>query len=319
MEKGLLMKTFFTKINVFIKTYLSISICTILSILLGVFCCFYLLSVQYPDNYIYHNFTTKALAKNISTSQNHHTISESFFLASNTKYKEKISAYETFYYYTSYQENISFSISSSCINKLNFTLLSDSGKKIPNKIIYSKKKCEISSNLKKPKQFQHVFLKLTNNSTSSFSICLLIKPSPVNKTSNQKTKQKEISKHKTLSKSKTSKTNSPTPQPTQLTTSNPQKNQKKKTLSTRNKENVYLNPHFLCMKLNSFNRISIKNYTQKQSNESFNWISTNPKVATIKNGKVYALSPGIAIIYIKSKKSSIGNSSCFIRVISNNE
>lgn len=321
MEKGISMKSFFTKHILSKKTHLLISLSTILSILIGIFCCILLLSNQDPVTDLYHNFTTRALAESIPKSKKHNTISEAFPLTLDTNFSERIPAYETFYYRIKTQKNITFTINTSSASRLLSALLSDSGKKIPCKISQSKKTKIISCYPNRLKQNQLIFLKLTNNSTSSLSIHLSTKLLSMENTAAPNiTIHKKSTNHSQLNiNKKTSKDNfstKPAFQPSPHTTSNPKKYYSNKNFSTITAKNLYLNPYFLIMTPNTCQKIKIKNIRQTKEKNNFNWISTNPKIATVVHGKIHALSPGFTIIYIRDKKGSVPNSSCFLRVIS---
>ena len=110
-------------------------------------------------------------------------------------------------------------------------------------------------------------------------------------------------------KSTASNPKTATPKPHKSTVSKPDK-----TLNTLFKK-ALLQPQFLLLQPNSSKKITITNYTQKNTAKQFIWLSTNPNIATVKNGIISTHQEGTTIIYLKDKKHAKNTSSCLIRVI----
>lgn len=95
-------------------------------------------------------------------------------------------------------------------------------------------------------------------------------------------------------------------------TYHPDLNKNKKKLSTKNEKKVTLHPQFIKMYPKSVQNLTI---TPKTNSSNIIWLSSNPLVATISDGKITARRGGITIIYIKQKNHPKNSSSCFVKVI----
>ena len=92
------------------------------------------------------------------------------------------------------------------------------------------------------------------------------------------------------------------------------KNSSSGKLSTFTHENVNLNPHFLILRVNNVYKPDF-DLTKNETNiSSISFYVTEPSVALYKNGKIYARSTGISILYCKDTKKN--HTACMIvRVI----
>ena len=92
------------------------------------------------------------------------------------------------------------------------------------------------------------------------------------------------------------------------------KNSSSRKLSTFTYGNVNLNPHFLILRVNNVYKPDF-DLTKNETNiSSISFYVTEPSVALYKNGKIYARSTGISILYCKDTKKN--HTACMIvRVI----
>ena len=82
---------------------------------------------------------------------------------------------------------------------------------------------------------------------------------------------------------------------------------------------INLTPHFLKMKEGQTKKMTVmvrkKDGTgEKEKSGSFNWLSSDKSIVTVKNGKITAKKKGIAVLYIKRNKASSLTSSALIKV-----
>ena len=92
------------------------------------------------------------------------------------------------------------------------------------------------------------------------------------------------------------------------------KNSSSRKLSTFTHGNANLNPHFLILRVNNVYKPDF-DLTKNETNiSSISFYVTEPSVALYKNGKIYARSTGISILYCKNTKKN--HTACMIvRVI----
>lgn len=306
----------------------------IIPLILSILCLLYLLFYPCSSNTTEHDFSAKVLAKE----KEHNTISNAFFLETNAIHKEKLEAHEKCYYYVSSQKNIVFSINSHDIQYLKASLFSDTGKQISCHMQKNKNSLLVAP--KNADNTKRIFLCLTNQTVSE---CTVQIQSSIITAATQKPKKTTASNPETATpkpqkpsasnpitvtpkpqkpsasnpKTVTPKPHKPsasnpitvTPKPHKSTASKPDKN-----LNTQFKK-ALLQPQFLLLQPNSSKKITIINYTQKNTAKQFIWLSTNPNIATVKNGIISTHQEGTTIIYLKDKKHTTNTSSCLIRVI----
>lgn len=306
----------------------------IIPLILSILCLLYLLLYPCSSNTSEHDFSAKVLAKE----KGHNTISNAFFLETGAVRKEKLEAHEKCYYYVSSQKNIAFSITSHNIQYPKASLLSDTGKQISCHMQRNKNSLLVTP--KNTDNTKRIFLCLTNQTVYECTVQIQSsiitaavqnsrKPTAFNpKTVTQKPHKSTASKSKTA----TQKSHKPTASNPETVTSNPHKpavsnpetvtpkshkstiSKPDKTLNAQFKKAV-LQPQFLLLQPNSSKKLTITNYTQKNTAKQFIWLSTNPNIATVKNGIISTHQEGITIIYLKDKKHMKNTSSCLIRVI----
>ncbi len=76
-----------------------------------------------------------------------------------------------------------------------------------------------------------------------------------------------------------------------------------------------LHPQCLVLPPGISKKLTLKNYTYKNSTKRFTWLSTNPNSVTVKNNTITTHHAGTAIIYLKDNKHPANTSSCFIRIL----
>lgn len=321
---------------------------SIFAILLSIACILYLFLRPGQNNILFHSFSTKALA----AESEHNTFSNALHLCTETTYQEHIAAHDNRYYYTSIQKNAYFQITSVSLRNLKIRLFSDTGKNISFHTQSKKESKILSLPVGTFKNSERIFLQLTNQSSKSCSLQILVSNQKNNryqpKQSVKKSNHKSVCKKKSLpstilipnprqKQNKTElRTSTPTPKINYHTTPNPikqnaaqslenksqhfkatyhpdlNKNKIKKKLSTKNEKKVTLHPQFIKMYPKSVQNLTI---TPKTNSSNIIWLSSNPLVATISDGKITARREGITIIYIKQKNHPNNSSSCFVKVI----
>ena len=306
----------------------------IIPLILSILCLLYLLFYPCSSNTLEHDFSAKVLAKE----KEHNTISNAFFLETGAVRKEKLEAHEKCYYYVSSQKNIAFSITSHNIQYLKTSLLSDTGKQISCHMQRNKNSLLVTP--KNTDNTKRIFLCLTNQTVyectvqiqSSIVTAATQNPGKPTASNPKPTTPKPHKPTASKSKTATQKSHKPTASNPETVTSNPHKpavsnpetvtpkshkstiSKPDKTLNAQFKKAV-LQPQFLLLQPNSSKKLTITNYTQKNTAKQFIWLSTNPNIATVKNGIISTHQEGITIIYLKDKKHMKNTSSCLIRVI----
>lgn len=295
------------------------SIYSIFSIILCVFCILALFLYPQPDSYLFHNFSAKVMAMEIMP-DTHQTFSDAHIFSQNQTYQVKLSAYNSFYGCISYDGEIHFVITSNAVQDLKINLFNDTGKKLPCQTAFSKKNCTISPAKNFSRQSTRIFLGIINQSSADCSLFIrtgkntekTIVPKQNKKKENQKErtgkKYSYIVQKNTLTKNK----GTTTPKSRQNnTTSNPKQNQ-----STVQIKKAIIYPQFLLLTPVSKSKLTIKRGRQNCRLSDFTVLSSNPSVASVKNGKILAHREGTAILYICDKKNSAMTSSCFLRILS---
>ena len=315
---------------------------SIFAIILSLICIMYLLFYPHHDYTLFHSFSAKALAKETYPQDEHNTLSDALSLSMETSYQEHIAAHDTRYYYFPNKENICITITSTSIGRLNVSLLADSGKSISYRTQSAKNARTLVPSISSTDNTRRIFLCLVNQSANSCTLSIKIytvkqkvthppatvsnpshkatrKPAskatskPINKTTSNpvsKTTLKPINKTTSNPANKTTSKpiNKTTSNPVNTATLNPDSNAPKS-----EKKNIIIYPEFICIKPDSEKNLHIKH---GDNSSDYIWLSSNPLIATVTNGKIHAIKEGIAIIYVRKKNSPANHaSSCFVRVI----
>ncbi len=315
----------------------------LIPLILSILCLLYLLFYPYQRDTFEYNFTAKVLAKE----SRHSTITNAISLSSGITHKETLEAYEKYYYYVSNQKSISIKIISNQIQYLKIELLSDTGNSIPCQIQKKKSTLLLTPSSDKIHKTKRIFLCLANRSTSSFTaqIQLMAGKSPVAKpdkpsVSNKKSiipkpdsqlnpNQKPVTTKP--NNQSASNYNSATTKPNNQSASNDNSattkpnnqsasNDNSVTTKPNNKDRTsykraILHPQCLVLPPGISKKLTLKNYTYKNSTKRFTWLSTNPNSVTVKNNTITTHHAGTAIIYLKDNKHPANTSSCFIRIL----
>ncbi len=315
----------------------------LIPLILSILCLLYLLFYPYQRDTFEYNFTAKVLAKE----SRHSTITNAISLSSGITHKETLEAYEKYYYYVSNQKSISIKIISNQIQYLKIELLSDTGNSIPCQIQKKKSTLLLTPSSDKIHKTKRIFLCLANRSTSSFTaqIQRMAGKSPVAKSDNPSVSNKKSiipkpgSQLNPNQKPVTSKPsnqsasnyNSATTKPNNQSASNynsattkpnnqSASNDNSVTTKPNNKDRTsykraILHPQCLVLPPGISKKLTLKNYTYKNSTKRFTWLSTNPNSVTVKNNTITTHHAGTAIIYLKDNKHPANTSSCFIRIL----
>lgn len=287
----------------------------------------------------------KASAHTIAISQRHNTFSTAYDLPINISQKKTLSTNEKEYYYIAPAKKQAIGISIQASGSLSLKLYSQTGQSLN----FSVKKEKHNYTLLPKETFDSVdgcFLQIANYQEKKISFCIKvfskIKNKKPNKSdSNQLKNNKNISSKNDLnsqkkkkntfsvtasnrsksdnqsisnnnfnsSKSKNSFSSKKPSDKTKI-----KKNSSSRKLSTFTHGNVNLNPHFLILRVNNVYKPDF-DLTKNETNiSSISFYVTEPSVALYKNGKIYARSTGISILYCKDTKKN--HTACMIvRVI----
>ena len=287
----------------------------------------------------------KASAHTIAISQRHNTFSTAYDLPINISQKKTLSTNEKEYYYIAPAKKQAIGISIQASGSLSLKLYSQTGQSLN----FSIKKEKHNYTLLPKETFDSVdgcFLQIANYQEKKipFSIKVFSKSKnkkPNKSDSNQLKNNKNISSKNDLnsqkkkkntfsvtasnrsksdnqsisnnnfnsSKSKNSFSSKKTSDKTKI-----KKNSSSRKLSTFTHGNVNLNPHFLILRVNNVYKPDF-DLTKNETNiSSISFYVTEPSVALYKNGKIYARSTGISILYCKDTKKN--HTACMIvRVI----
>lgn len=287
----------------------------------------------------------KASAHTIAISQRHNTFSTAYDLPINISQKKTLSTNEKEYYYIAPAKKQAIGISIQASGSLSLKLYSQTGQSLN----FSVKKEKHNYTLLPKETFDSVdgcFLQIANYQGKKISLCIKVFSKSKNKKpnksdSNQLKNNKNISSKNDLnsqkkkkntfsvtasnrsksdnqsisnnnfnsSKSKNSFSSKKPSDKTKI-----KKNSSSRKLSTFTHGNVNLNPHFLILRVNNVYKPDF-DLTKNETNiSSISFYVTEPSVALYKNGKIYARSTGISILYCKNTKKN--HTACMIvRVI----
>lgn len=287
----------------------------------------------------------KASAHTIAISQRHNTFSTAYDLPINISRKTTLSTNEKEYYYIAPAKKQAIGISIQASGSLSLKLYSQTGQSLN----FSVKKEKHNYTLLPKETFDSVdgcFLQIANYQEKKipFSIKVFSKSKnkkPNKSDSNQLKNNKNISSKNDLnsqekkkntfsvtasnrsksdnqsisnnnlnsSKSKNSFSSKKPSDKTKI-----KKNSSSGKLSTFTHENVNLNPHFLILRVNNVYKPDFDLTKNRTNISSISFYVTEPSVALYKNGKIYARSTGISILYCKDTKKN--HTACMIvRVI----
>ncbi len=315
----------------------------LIPLILSILCLLYLLFYPYQRDTFEYNFTAKVLAKE----SRHSTITNAISLSSGITHKETLEAYEKYYYYVSNQKSISIKIISNQIQYLKIELLSDTGNSIPCQIQKKKSTLLLTPSSDKIHKTKRIFLCLANRSTSSFTaqiqrmagkspVAKPDKPSVSNKKSIIPKPDSQLNPNQKPVTTKpnnqsASNYNSATTKPNNQSASNDNSATKKPNNQSASNDNsvttkpnnkdrtsykrAILHPQCLVLPPGISKKLTLKNYTYKNSTKRFTWLSTNPNSVTVKNNTITTHHAGTAIIYLKDNKHPANTSSCFIRIL----
>lgn len=292
------------------------SLYPIFSIFLCILCILALFLYPQPDSYLFHDFSTQVLAKEI-VQDTHQSLSDAHIFSRNQTYQIKLSAYNSFYGCISYDGKIHFTITSNAIQNLKLNLFTDAGSKLPCQTTYSKNACTISPAKNSSIPSTRIFLCVTNQSPANCSLFIHASQTTEKITLPKENIKKEGKKPKQKNSSITNKRN-PVKNKNQIkqepkqnnTTSNPKQNPPAAQI-----KKPILYPQFLLLTPASKYKLSIKRNQQNSRLSDFIVLSSNPSIASVKNGKILAHREGTAILYICDKKNSAMTSSCFLRIL----
>ena len=287
----------------------------------------------------------KASAHTIAISQRHNTFSTAYDLPINISQKKTLSTNEKEYYYIAPAKKQAIGISIQASGSLSLKLYSQTGQSLN----FSVKKEKHNYTLLPKETFDSVdgcFLQIANYQEKKISLCIKVFSKSKNKKpnksdSNQLKNNKNISSKNDLnsqkkkkntfsitasnrsksdnqsisnnnfnsSKSKNSFSSKKPSDKTKI-----KKNSSSRKLSTFTHGNANLNPHFLILRVNNVYKPDF-DLTKNETNiSSISFYVTEPSVALYKNGKIYARSTGISILYRKDTKKN--HTACMIvRVI----
>lgn len=287
----------------------------------------------------------KASAHTIAISQRHNTFSTAYDLPINISRKTTLSTNEKEYYYIAPAKKQAIGISIQASGSLSLKLYSQTGQSLN----FSVKKEKHNYTLLPKETFDSVdgcFLQIANYQEKKISLCIKVFSKSKNKKpnksdSNQLKNNKNISSKNDLnsqekkkntfsvtasnrsksdnqsisnnnlnsSKSKNSFSSKKPSDKTKI-----KKNSSSGKLSTFTHENVNLNPHFLILRVNNVYKPDFDLTKNRTNISSISFYVTEPSVALYKNGKIYARSTGISILYCKDTKKN--HTACMIvRVI----
>lgn len=287
----------------------------------------------------------KASAHTIAISQRHNTFSTAYDLPINISRKKTLSTNEKEYYYIAPAKKQAIGISIQASGSLSLKLYSQTGQSLN----FSVKKEKHNYTLLPKETFDSVdgcFLQIANYQEKKISLCIKVFSKSKNKKpnksdSNQLKNNKNISSKNDLNSQKKkkntfsvtasnrSKSDNQSISNNNLNSSKSKnsfsskkpsdktkikKNSSSGKLSTFTHENVNLNPHFLILRVNNVYKPDFDLTKNGTNISSISFYVTEPSVALYKNGKIYARSTGISILYCKDTKKN--HTACMIvRVI----
>lgn len=287
----------------------------------------------------------KASAHTIAISQKHNTFSTAYDLPINISRKKTLSTNEKEYYYIAPAKKQAIGISIQASGSLSLKLYSQTGQSLN----FSVKKEKHNYTLLPKETYDSVdgcFLQIANYQEKKISLCIKVFSKSKNKKpnksdSNQLKNNKNISSKNDLNSQKKkkntfsvtasnrSKSDNQSISNNNLNSSKSKnsfsskkpsdktkikKNSSSGKLSTFTHENVNLNPHFLILRVNNVYKPDFDLTKNGTNISSISFYVTEPSVALYKNGKIYARSTGISILYCKDTKKN--HTACMIvRVI----
>ena len=287
----------------------------------------------------------KASAHTIAISQKHNTFSTAYDLPINISQKKTLSTNEKEYYYIAPAKKQAIGISIQASGSLSLKLYSQTGQSLN----FSVKKEKHNYTLLPKETFDSVdgcFLQIANYQEKKISLCIKVFSNSKNKKpnksdSNQLKNNKNISSKNDLNSqekkkntfsvtaSNRSKSDNQSISNNNLNSSKSKnsfyskkpsdktkikKNSSSGKLSTFTHGNVNLNPHFLILRVNNVYKPDFDLTKNGTNISSISFYVTEPSVALYKNGKIYARSTGISILYCKDTKKN--HTACMIvRVI----
>lgn len=287
----------------------------------------------------------KASAHTIAISQRHNTFSTAYDLPINISRKKTLSTNEKEYYYIAPAKKQAIGISIQASGSLSLKLYSQTGQSLN----FSVKKEKHNYTLLPKETYDSVdgcFLQIANYQEKKISLCIKVFSKSKNKKpnksdSNQLKNNKNISSKNDLNSQKKkkntfsvtasnrSKSDNQSISNNNLNSSKSKnsfsskkpsdktkikKNSSSGKLSTFTHENVNLNPHFLILRVNNVYKPDFDLTKNGTNISSISFYVTEPSVALYKNGKIYARSTGISILYCKDTKKN--HTACMIvRVI----
>lgn len=287
----------------------------------------------------------KASAHTIAISQRHNTFSTAYDLPINISQKKTLSTNEKEYYYIAPAKKKAIGISIQASGSLSLKLYSQTGQSLN----FSVKKEKHNYTLLPKETFDSVdgcFLQIANYQGKKISLFIKVFSKSKNKKpnksdSNQLKNNKNISSKNDLNSQKKKKNTfsvtasnrsksdnqsisnnnfNSSKSKNSFSSKNPsdktkiKKNSSSRKLSTFTHGNANLNPHFLILRVNNVYKPDF-DLTKNETNiSSISFYVTEPSVALYKNGKIYARSTGISILYCKNTKKN--HTACMIvRVI----
>lgn len=287
----------------------------------------------------------KASAHTIAISQRHNTFSTAYDLPINISQKKTLSTNEKEYYYIAPAKKQAIGISIQASGSLSLKLYSQTGQSLN----FSVKKEKHNYTLLPKETFDSVdgcFLQIANYQGKKISLFIKVFSKSKNKKpnksdSNQLKNNKNISSKNDLNSQKKKKNTfsvtasnrsksdnqsisnnnfNSSKSKNSFSSKNPsdktkiKKNSSSRKLSTFTHGNANLNPHFLILRVNNVYKPDF-DLTKNETNiSSISFYVTEPSVALYKNGKIYARSTGISILYCKNTKKN--HTACMIvRVI----
>lgn len=287
----------------------------------------------------------KASAHTIAISQRHNTFSTAYDLPINISRKTTLSTNEKEYYYIAPAKKQAIGISIQASGSLSLKLYSQTGQSLN----FSVKKEKHNYTLLSKETFDSVdgcFLQIANYQEKKISLCIKVFSKSKNKKPN-KSDSNQLKNNKNISSKNDLNSQEKKKNTFSVTASNRSKSDnqsisnnnlnssksknsfsskkpsdktkiKKKSssgkLSTFTHENVNLNPHFLILRVNNVYKPDFDLTKNGTNISSISFYVTEPSVALYKNGKIYARSTGISILYCKDTKKN--HTACMIvRVI----
>lgn len=280
------------------KTFFSIDKSPILSLILScllLFILFFsLFSPFCPNASLYNSFGQTVFAKEVTNTTGHTTLSTAFVLSRNTLYTDHLATNASSFYYSAAANLSHYEIKCHNTSQIKISFFSSTGNTLSfeKKIQGSTIKC-IPKDISK-KTDSSYFFKLQNRTAQKISFTIKAVFS-IQRSDSSKPKKAKITIYPKV-----------TPQKVHSS-------KKRDKLSTKRRQIVNLNPHFILMRENNVHKLSIISNHKKTSLMHFTYIITDPQIIQIENENIIAKNKGTTILYLKSKKN-LATTSCIIRV-----